>query len=91
MTIKKYKNHNIHLIPDGKMILEQILYNDAMFWKDLYFESFESGWWYIVDYSTGYVYSFTDYGYNHFEDLQEGKKVILKSCGLVGDYEVDHM
>jgi hypothetical protein len=84
MHIKKFKKGTINLKldkeelknPDG---IETIIYNDDVFWNDLYFYPSEvDGWLYIYDSNKGLVYPASDYGFDTLRELQDGSLVKLR-------------
>ena len=87
IAVKKHKNGNITVTPGGCMASDDLYHHDDLFFADMQFATFGTEWIYLVDYSTGLVYPVTDYGYNHINDLLEGKAVKLVPCGKVGTDE----
>jgi len=83
MDIKVIKQDGgkLELAPLNQGIAMDVFECEDLFWSDLYFETFGTEWWYLVDYNTGLVYSMTDYHYDHVKELAMGKSVTLEPCG----------
>jgi hypothetical protein len=89
MDIKVIKQDGgkLELAPFNQGIAMDVFECEDLFWSDLYFETFGTEWWYLVDYNTGLVYSMTDYHYDHVKELAMGKSVTLEPCGNTGQDE----
>jgi len=85
MTVRKFKK-TLHIKLDDPN--EDIFNpnNDELFWNDLYIES-SDGWLYLHDANRDEVCCVDDYGYNLFNELKTGKKVIFHYRPNDPDYE----
>jgi len=77
MQIEKFNNGTLKLKVDEPGDITKLVYDDDFFMSDLGLHIASDGWKYIYDTNKGLVYSLDDYGYNHLDEILDGKEVFL--------------